>query len=199
MEFPIDETFDMELDPEEVILISDDTFGCPNPMGSYVKPAGGNRIVAAAEGQVLGGGLAAVPVVGPSSLGVSTMAQRVQHRLENLPPRSYPFTDPVGGRNHWAEMVVGYVTELLLGSDSQAWGQRILTDLDYWAGQQKLRARGKHSLKFDCEKASRAQLAKMFKDLHVREGFDRRDPVFLASQAFPADRINPQSLIHKWQ
>ena len=147
MEFPVDETFDMELDPEEVILISDDTFGCPNPMGSYVKPAGGNRIFAAAEGQVLGGEMTAVPVVGESSLGVSTMAQRVQHRLENLPPRSYPFTDPVGGRNHWAEMVVGYVTELLLGSDSQAWGQRILTDLDSWAGQQKLRARGRHSLK----------------------------------------------------
>ena len=34
MEFPVD---DMELALDNVILISDDTFGCPNPMVSYVK------------------------------------------------------------------------------------------------------------------------------------------------------------------
>ena len=39
----------------------------------------------------------------------------------------------------------------------------------------------------------------MFKDLHVCDGFDRRDPVFLVSQASPADRVNPQALIRKWR
>lgn len=96
-------------------------------------------------------------------------------------------------------MVAGDVMDLLMGSDSQAWGQRNLTDIDWWAGQQKLGSWGRHSLKFDCENASRAQFAKMFKDLLVRDGFDRRVPVFLASQAFPTDQVNPQTLIRKWQ
>ena len=141
MEFQVDETFDMVLDAEEVILSSDDTFGCPSSTGSYVKPAGGNRISAAAEGQVSGGGFAAVSsTAGESARGDSTVASRGQQRLENMPTCSCPFTDPVGGRNHWADMVAGYVTELLLGSDSQAWGQRLLTDLDSWVGRRANRS-----------------------------------------------------------